>query len=51
MLVVEQPYNPGLIADMALAAAAQRDDLVAAYSRYNQEVEVQARDALARFLA
>ncbi len=51
MLVVEQPYNPGLIADMAMAAAARRDDLLAAYSRYNQEVEVQARDALARFLA
>ena len=51
MLVVEQPYNPGLIADMGMAAAARRDDLMAAYSRYNQEVKVQARDALARFLA
>jgi hypothetical protein len=36
---------------MAMAAAARRDDLLVAYSRYNQEVEVQARDALARFLA
>ena len=51
MLVVDQPYNPGLIADMAVAAVARRDELLAAYSRYNLEVEVQARDALARFLA
>jgi hypothetical protein len=51
MLVVEQPYNPGLIADMGVAAVARRGDLLAAYGRYNQEVEVQAREALARFLA
>lgn len=51
MLVVEQPYNPELIADMAVAAVARRADLLAAYSRYNEEVEVLARDALARFLA
>jgi len=51
MLVVEQPYNPALIADMGVAAAARRDDLVAAYGRYNQEIEAQAREAMARFLA
>jgi hypothetical protein len=51
MLVVNQPYNPGLIADMAVAASAQREQLLAVYSRYNEEVEVQARDALVRFLA
>jgi hypothetical protein len=50
MLVVEQPYNPGLIADMGVAAVARSADLLAAYGRYNLEVEVQARDALARFL-
>jgi len=51
MLVVDEPYNPGLIADMAAAAAARTDDLLAAYDHYNQEIEVQARDALTRFLA
>jgi hypothetical protein len=51
MLVVDQPYNPGMIADMAVAAVARRGDVLAAYSRYNKEVEVQARDALVRFLA
>jgi hypothetical protein len=51
MLVVEQPYNPRLIADMGVAAVAHRAELLAAYSRYNQEVEVQAREALTRFLA
>lgn len=51
MLIVEQPYNPGLIADMAVAAAERRDDLLAAYRRYNEEVEAQARNSLACFLA
>jgi hypothetical protein len=51
MLVVEQPYNPGLIADMGVAAVAARSDLLTAYSRYNQEVELQAIEALNRFLA
>ena len=51
MLVVEQPHNPGLIAEMGVTAVARHADLFAAYGRYNQEVEVQARDALARFLA
>jgi len=36
---------------MGVTAVARRTDLLAAYSQYNQEVEVQARDALARFLA
>jgi hypothetical protein len=51
MLVVEQPYNPGLIADMGVAAVGRRAELLAAYSRYNHEIAVQAREALARFLA
>ena len=51
MLVVEQPYNPGLIADMAIAAVMQRHELVAAYRGYIREEEARAHAALARFLA
>jgi hypothetical protein len=51
MLVVEQPYNPGLIADMAMAAAERSAELLAAYRQYNDEVEDRARDGLAHFLA
>ena len=51
MLVVEQPYNAALIADMALEAAAQRSDLLVAYAQYAKEEEVRSRCALASFLA
>ena len=51
LLVVEEPYNPGLIAEMALAAVSRRSELLSAYRGYNAEVEERASAALARFLA
>ena len=50
-LVVEEPYNPGLIAEMATEAVNRRSELLEAYRQYNAEVQVQARDALDLFLA
>ncbi len=51
MLVVEEPYNPGLIAEKATAVVQRTDEILSAYRKYNQSVEIRAREALARFLA
>jgi hypothetical protein len=50
MLIVNQPYNAGVIAEMAQAAVLRREELLVAYRSYNKETEIQARAALSRFL-
>jgi hypothetical protein len=51
VLVVDQPYNPGLIADMGAVTVAGRARSARRLGRSNREVEVPAREALNRFLA
>ncbi len=50
-LVVAQPYNSGLIADMAVAAARDRDAVIGAYRPYLKEQQALTDAALARFLS
>jgi hypothetical protein len=50
-LVVDQPCNPSLIADMALDAMRDRLGIMAAYRDYATEQQAAADAALARFLS